>query len=110
MLLEHLLHLLGSWAPVFRQKRTCERAIALALGLLCGLGRRTVTRAIGFNNRQHLDWSADYKLFNRSRWEPEALFEPVIHTAVGQYCLKQIVVGLDDTGCVIRSVHPFTPT
>jgi hypothetical protein len=32
--------------------------------LLCGLGRRTVTRVIGFNNRQHLDWSADYKLFH----------------------------------------------
>ena len=58
MLLENLLHLLGGWAPAFRQKRTCERAIALALGLLCGLGRRTVTRAICFNNRQHQDWSA----------------------------------------------------
>ena len=98
MLLEHLLHLLGGWGPVFRQKRTCERAIALALGLLCGLGRRTVTRAICFNNRQHQDWSADYKLFNRSRWDAHALFEPVIQTAIGQYCPKQIVVGLDDTG------------
>jgi hypothetical protein len=98
MLLENLLHLLGGWAPAFRQKRTCERAIALALGLLCGLGRRTVTRAICFNNRQHQDWSADYKLFNRSRWEADALFEPLIQTAVGKYCAKQIVVGLDDTG------------
>jgi hypothetical protein len=75
----------STW-PVFRQKRTCERAIALALGLLCGLGRRTVTRAICFNNRQHQDWSADYKLFNRSRWDAHALFEPVIQTAIGQYC------------------------
>ena len=38
MLLENLLHLLEGWAPAFGQKRTCERAIALALGLLCGLG------------------------------------------------------------------------
>jgi hypothetical protein len=98
MLLEKLLHLLGSWAPAFRQKRTCERAIALALGLRCGLGRRTVTRSICFNNRQHQDWSADYKLFNRSRWDEDALFEPIIQTAIGQYCPKHIVVGLDDTG------------
>ena len=98
MLLEKLLHLLGSWAPAFSQKRTCERAIALALGLLCGLGRRTVTRSICFNNRQHQDWSADYKLFNRSRWDEDALFEPIIQTAIGQYCPKHIVVGLDDTG------------
>ena len=43
MLLENLLHLLEGWRPAFLQKRTCQRAIALALGLLCGLGRRTVT-------------------------------------------------------------------
>ena len=98
MLLEKLLHLLGGWAAAFRQQRTCERAIALALGLLCGLGRRTVTRAICFNNRQHQDWSADYKLFNRSPWDARALFEPLIQTAIGQYCSKHIVVGLDDTG------------
>jgi len=98
MLLENLLHLLGGWAPVFRQQRTCARAVALALGLLCGLGRRTVTRSICFNNRQHQDWSADYKLFNRSRWDAHALFGPIIQTAIGQYCPKYIVVGLDDTG------------
>jgi DDE superfamily endonuclease len=98
MLLEKLLQLLGGWAPAFCQWRTRERAIALALGLLCGLGRRTVTRAICFNNRQHQDWTADYKFFNRSRWDPHDLFEPIIQTAVGQYCPKHIVVGFDDTG------------
>ena len=98
MLLEKLLDLLEGWAPAFRQQRSYGRAIALALGLLCGLGRRTVTRAICFNNRQHQDWSADYKLFNRSRWDPRALFGPLIREAIAQYCPKQIVVGLDDTG------------
>jgi len=98
MLLEKLLDLLEGWASAFRQQRTCARAIALALGLLCGLGRRTVTRAICFNNRQHQDWSADYKLFNRSPWDAHALFGPVIQRAIAQYCPKQIVVGLDDTG------------
>jgi hypothetical protein len=97
MLLEKLLDLLQGWAPAFHQQRTWGRAIALALGLLCGLGRRTVTRAICFNNRQHQDWSADYKLFNRSRWDTHALFAPVLQTAIGQYCPKQIVIGLDDT-------------
>jgi len=95
MLLEKLLDLLQGWAPAFHQQRTCGRAIALALGLLCGLGRRTLTRAICFNNRQHQDWSADYKLFNRSRWDTHALFAPVLQTAIGQYCPQQIVIGLD---------------
>jgi len=46
MLLEHLLHLLGGWAPVFRQQRTCARAVALALGLLCGLVRASHRHAL----------------------------------------------------------------
>src|SRR5437868_6938706 len=84
MLLEKLLELLKGWVPAFPQRRTGGRAIALAVGLLCGLGRRTLTRAICFNRRQHQDWSADYKLFNRSRWQTRALFAPVIQTQPGQ--------------------------
>jgi hypothetical protein len=98
MLLAKLLSLLEGWAPAFRQHRTHSRAIGLALGLLCGLGRRTITRAICFNNRQHQDWGADYKLFNRSRWNARALFGPIIRRAIAQYCPKHIVIGLDDTG------------
>jgi hypothetical protein len=94
-LLETLLELLQGWRPAFPQRRTWARAIALALGLLCGLGRRTLTAALGFFNRQQRDWSADYKLFKRSRWEPRALFAPVLQTAVGRYCPQHIVIGLD---------------
>ena len=52
MLLDTLLALLQGWAPAFPRQRTCQRAIALALGLLCGLGRRTLTRALCFLGRQ----------------------------------------------------------
>jgi hypothetical protein len=97
MLLEKLLELLKGWVPAFPQRRTGGRAIALAAGLLCSLGRRTLTRAICFNNRQHQDWSADYKLFNRSRWQTRALFAPVIQTGLAKYCPQRIVIGLDDT-------------
>jgi hypothetical protein len=41
-LLDTLLELLQDWAPAFRQRRTWARAILLALGLLCGWGRRTL--------------------------------------------------------------------
>jgi hypothetical protein len=33
MLLDTLLAFLQGWAPAFAQQRTCQRAIALALGL-----------------------------------------------------------------------------
>src|SRR5689334_15103873 len=98
MWLDTLLALLQGWAPVFAQQRTYEGAIGLALALLCGLGRRTLTRALCFQGCQDRDWSAAYKLFNRSRWEPKALFAPVLRTALTAYCgLHYIVVALDDT-------------
>src|SRR5262245_24886079 len=55
------------------------------------------TRAICFNNRQHQDWSADYKLFSRSPWDARALFAPVVHNTIAQYCPNHIHVGLDST-------------
>ena len=97
MLLETLLELLQGWRPAFRQRRTWVRALALALGLLCGWGRRTLTSALGFWECQQRDWSADYKLFNRSRWAPRNLFTPVLQRAVARYCPRHIPIGLDDT-------------
>jgi hypothetical protein len=96
-LLATWLELLHGWAPAFRQRRTWARALALALGLLCGWGRRTLTCALGFWDRQQRDWSADYKLFNRSRWQPRDLFDPVLQRAIPRYCSRHIPIGLDDT-------------
>lgn len=50
----------------------------LAFGLWCGVGKRTVTRAISFNGNTQKDGSADYKLFSRSSWEPRRLFAPIL--------------------------------
>ena len=61
-----LEQLTTGWASVFAQKRTMQRALALAFGLVCGVGKRTVTRAICFHGNTQKDWSADYKVFSRS--------------------------------------------
>jgi hypothetical protein len=92
-----LLELLQGWRSAFRQRRTWARAIVLALGLLCGWGRRTIACALCFWERQHQDWSAPYKLFSRGQWEPRALFTPVLQRAISRYCPRFIPIGLDDT-------------
>jgi DDE superfamily endonuclease len=53
--------------------------------------------ALCFWDRQHQDWSAPYKLFSRSRWQPRALFTPVLQRAISRYCPRYIPIGLDDT-------------
>ena len=96
-LLDYLLQQTQDWKRVFAQERSLARALALAFGILCGVGRRTLTRAIGFQGNTQKDWSADYKLFSRSRWEPRALFNPILQEAITQQPLQRIVVSTDDT-------------
>jgi len=85
------------WAFVFPQERSLQRAIALAFGILCGVGKRTLTRAISFQGNTQKDWSADYKVFSRSPWQPQALFDPILEQSILEYDLKHIVISTDDT-------------
>ena len=96
-LLTYLLEQTDRWKFVFPQTRTLQRAIALAFGLLCGMGRRTVTRAIGFQGNTQKDWSADYKLFSRCQWEPRALFHPILDQALREHPSDYVVTATDDT-------------
>jgi hypothetical protein len=59
-LLTYLLAATARWGFVFPQERSLQRAVALAFGILCGVGRRTLTRAISFQGNTQKDWSADY--------------------------------------------------
>jgi DDE superfamily endonuclease len=96
-LLTYLLKQTAGWAFVFPQERSLQRAIALAFGILCGVGRRTLTRAISFQGNTQKDWSADYKVFSRSPWQPRALFHPVLEQAIQEQKLQRIVISTDDT-------------
>ena len=78
MLLGALSQRLKEWQDVFAQRRTHQRAVVVGMGLLCGLGQRTITRALTYLGWGNRDWSANYKLFSRSPWKAEDLFVPVL--------------------------------
>jgi hypothetical protein len=46
----------------FSLERVCHRARRLALGLVVGLGSRTITRALGALVREQEPWSSDYRV------------------------------------------------
>ena len=96
-LLTYLLAQTAQWNFVFPQQRSLQRAITLAFGILCGVGRRTLTRAITFAGNTQKDWSADYKVFSRSPWQARALFHPILEQAIQQHQLQRIVISTDDT-------------
>jgi len=85
------------WQTVFAQKRSRERAIGHALALPCIMGRRTISRTLCALGRSGQDWSADYKMFSRSRWQAESLFDPVIDDYLVRYPEGPITVAFDDT-------------
>ena len=84
--------------PAFAQERTWRRARTLALSALAGLGRRTVTGMLSASAQQGVDWSAAYRLFERERFEREALFAPArrgVCSHLGEN--DPLVVLMDDT-------------
>ncbi len=84
--------------PAFAQGRTFERARTLAMSSLVGLGRRTVSGMLCASAQQFLDWSAAYRLFERQRFDTDALFAPVRREVVKRLGKEEsLVVMMDDT-------------
>lgn len=100
MLLAEWLKLVARWQEVFSQQRVFHRARRLALGLVVGLGVRTITRALGAVGREQKPWSSDYRVFSRSPWQVRALFAPVVQEALARSAEGPLVVAGDYTHLV----------
>jgi len=81
-LLEAFLNISNELTPMFSQERTARRATRLLLSNLLCLGRHWLTRMLCATNRDQCDWSADYRLFSRSPWKTQDLFEPAIRRSL----------------------------
>lgn len=68
------------------------------MSCLVGLGRRTVSGMLCASAQQFTDWSAAYRLFERERFDREALFAPVRREVVKRLGKEEpLVVMMDDT-------------
>ena len=85
------------WQGVFPQQRSKQRAIQHAMALPGVVGLRTIAATICALGRQHQDWSADYKIFSRSPWQADQLFNPAIAEYLNRYPKGPVAVALDDT-------------
>lgn len=77
------------------------------MGLLICLRTHLTSNAICATGRQFLDWSADYRLFSRSPWDPHALFDPIFDHLAELLPSPQapVVAALDDTLCKKTGRH-----
>jgi len=92
-LLEAFLDISNELTPMFSQERTARRATRLLLSNLLCIGRHWLTRMLCATNREQRDWSADYRLFSRSPWKTQDLFEPALRRSL-EY------VGKDEVICI----------
>ncbi len=99
--------LLRDWNDVFPQQRTTVRIRPLTYGLLLSPPKHTTSAAICTVGRQFEDWSADYRVFSRSPWDPRALFDPVIDHAIPLLPAlpAPVIVAMDDTACKKSGRH-----
>lgn len=97
MLLSQWLEIVSGWQLAFAQRRLWRRSVAQALASLVAVGRRTLSRSICARGRQHLDWSAEYKLHARSQWNVNDLFQSVLARALPLCATPYIAVAIDDT-------------
>ena len=107
LLLEKFHELLQPWRSAFAQQRTWQRAQRLAYGLLTCLRTHLTSNAICATGRQFLDWSADYRLFSRSPWDPHALFDPIFDHLADLLPSPHapVIAALDDTLCKKTGRH-----
>jgi hypothetical protein len=97
MLLAAFLALTLQWRSVFCQSRLLSRAQRQALGALLVLGRATLSRILWSSGREQHSWSAEYFLHSRAKWNPQALFTPLLKEGL-RWCPGRLVgVALDDT-------------
>jgi hypothetical protein len=96
-LLTTFLGIVAPWRAVFPQARTYRRAVRQALGSLCCLGRRCVSRILWAVGRQTASWSAEYFLHSRCHWDAQALFQPILAQALPLCRGRLVGVAADDT-------------
>lgn len=88
----------GECMKAFRQERSRERARRMTLSQLACVGRHTVTGLLYAGGRQFADWSGDYRLYSRYRWDVRHLFTPIVRGILDLSPANgPLVVGMDDT-------------
>jgi len=94
--------------PAFKQTRTWQRASSLVMSQLLCMGRHTVTGLLCTAGRQFHDWSADYRLFSKCRFDQGALFGVIRKGVLDEISPHQpLVVAIDDS--IMRKTGRRTP-
>ena len=104
-LLITFLDFLGDLESAFPQHRTFMIAARQAIGNLAILGRHAISRVLAGIGRDQESWSSDYRLFSRSPWNQQDLFQPILKRTIAHSHPDHIAIAIDDTRCPKTGQH-----
>jgi hypothetical protein len=96
-LLNALLMIFSMWRSAFCKQAAFARAKELAFACLCASGRKTITSMAIFLGRSHKLPIADYKFYSDSKWNVEALFNPILGLSSQYFEGEYVSFAADDT-------------
>jgi hypothetical protein len=102
-ILAALLELFFEWRGIFPCAETYRRAVELALAHCMNGERKTISNAILEAGKDQQDWSSYYKVYSRSPWDGEGLYEPIHTFWIADHLgrgweRRPLVAGIDTTG------------
>src|SRR5580698_11040712 len=102
-LCETLADVLSGFRGIFSQQRVFERASDLVFGAALTFARKTMTQIRTFLGRTGDDWSADYRLLSRERFDSSAAGSVTLRQTLEHVPEDRCYWGLIDATHVMRS-------
>lgn len=96
-LLKSLTSTLNLWRPLFTKEQAFLRANSHAVAALCHFGRATITSFAIFLGKTKTKPSSDYKLYSKSKWKAQDIFNPIFKKCLDYIPDDFIAIGVDDT-------------
>ena len=106
-LLSQLVTRLAEGKPAAVQRRVWTRLAVVTVGLVLALGRHTLAQLLVAVGVGATDWTAWYRLFNRSRCDLDRLQTGLVRDVVGQGGPGAVLVAVLDATQVPRSSRRF---
>jgi hypothetical protein len=96
-LLKNFLNFINGWKDYFSRPEPFHRAKDHAFASLLGQPPHTITSIIQCMDKIQQDWSADYYLYSRAKWDSSLLFMPQIKESLSYFNGSDITVAGDST-------------
>jgi hypothetical protein len=99
LLLDAFIAQMARMGMTLPDPRPGAKVVDLGVSMVCAEKPKQITAAIEWLDEQQQDWSADYRIFSQTQWQPNDMLRPLFRQAVcpENKTPKRVFLGQDDT-------------